>query len=54
MLDDKRIIDRGDLHKSKQEEVKRLAKYLGLHINDQMSHRNIANLVYWRITRKSR
>lgn len=54
MLDDKPVIKRGDLHESKPQDVVRLAKYLGLHVNDKMSHRNISNLVYWRLTRKSR
>lgn len=54
MLDDKPVIKRGDLHHSKPYDVVRLAKFLGLSVNDKMSHRNIANLVYWRLTRKSR
>ena len=41
---------RGTLLKAKPENVIRLAKYLKLHING-MSHRQIASLVYWRITR---
>jgi hypothetical protein len=41
---------RSTLIKSKPEYVVRLARYFKLHI-DGMSHRHIAKLVYWRITR---
>ena len=41
---------RGTLFKAKPDYVVRLARYLKLHI-DGMSHRHIAKLVYWRITR---
>lgn len=41
---------RGTLLKAKPEYLIRLAKWLHLHI-DGMSHRHIAKLVYWRITR---
>lgn len=43
-------ISKKNLKKAKPENVKRLARWLGLHI-DGMSDRQIVKLVWWRITR---
>jgi len=47
----KRCITKSDLKKSKPENLIRLANWLKLHI-EGMSHRQIAKLVWWRITRE--
>ena len=47
------LLSRHILRKAKPENLIRLAKWLKLHI-DGISHRQIVNLVYWRITRQSK
>ncbi len=44
------IIKRRTLRKSSQENLLRLAKFLKLRVVS-MSHKQIASLIYWRITR---
>ena len=46
----KRCITKADLKKAKPENLLRLANWLKLY-TDGMSHRQIAKLVWWRITR---
>ena len=43
-------IKKNTLLRAKPSNVIRLAKYLNLY-TDQMSHHQVAKLVYWRITR---
>jgi hypothetical protein len=43
-------IMRRHLKKAKPENILRLARFLKLRVDD-MSHRQIVSLVYWRITR---
>lgn len=41
-----------ELKNSKHENLVRLAKYLKLHCLDNMSHRQLARLIRWRLTRE--
>lgn len=41
-----------ELKNSKHENLVRLAKYLKLHCLDNMSHRQLAKLIRWRLTRE--
>lgn len=51
IIDTKRIIDRSDLRDAKRENLERLARFLGLYFDPDWSHKHLAGLVYWRITR---
>jgi hypothetical protein len=54
MFDNNKLISRNDLKNSKKEDLLRLAKFLGLSVNIEMSNKNLSNLIYWRITRRMR
>jgi hypothetical protein len=45
------MITKSDLRKAKPENVRRLAKWLDLHI-DGMSDRQVIKLVHWYLTRR--
>ena len=44
---------KSELKKTDPENLRRLAKYLGLNV-DGYSHRHVASLIRWRITRRNR
>lgn len=47
------MISRGQLKKSQHENLIRLARFINLKRDiETMSHRQLANLIYWSITRK--
>ena len=50
---DSTIIKTSTLRKSKPENLLRLAKFLKLH-TDGMSHRQIASLIHWLLTRQDK
>ena len=50
-LNDQIMISKRQLLKAKSDNLKRLAKYLGLNIKN-MSSKQTARLLYWRITRR--
>ncbi len=53
--DGKPKITKSQLRRAKHENVKRLARALGLKRDiDTMSHRQLAALVYWRLTREEK
>jgi len=47
-------ISKATLKAARPENLRRLAKWIGLHVPDDMSHNQLAKLVYWRITRREK
>jgi hypothetical protein len=47
-------LEKRHLKRSKPENLKRFARWLKLRDIDEMSHRQLANLVFWLITRKEK
>ena len=47
-------LEKRHLKRSKPEDLKRFARWLKLRDIDKMSHRQLANLVFWLITRREK
>lgn len=49
-----KLISKSDLKSSKKEDLIRLAKFIGLHVENDWSVRHLAKLIYWRLSRRIR